>query len=488
MAKRFDDVYGRVQQFRAEVHTELQQLRTELQTGTPTQPVVRVGLSVQGRQDRLSRGRGTDNVSRTVVAGAGVIGLLAAYELARRGEQVTIYDSGHPGAACSAGNPGWITPSFSGPLAGPGLVTDTLRSMVSPASPIYVRPRLDLDLARWLWRFWHHCNLRDYEASCGALAALNRRTIACFDALQADGVEFEMHRTGLLIVFLSQARRTRHQKGLAWLLPTLGYAPPRELSVAEVLDMEPGLSPAVVGGLFMEGVYHVRPETLAAGLAQRLAAIGAQIRPGVEVTGVVRRGREIRAVATEEGEVEADRLLLAAGAWSGVLARRIGFPLPVIPGTGYSVTVSRPALCLGHALLLSETGVACSPFRDALRIGGTVEFTSLTAGATPRRIASIRAAAGRYLKDWAGGSSQVEWKGMRPFLPDGLPAIGRAPGFDNVYVATGHGMNGVTLAPMTGAVIADLMVRGQADLDLTPFDPARFARLRVASRQCPLGR
>jgi D-amino-acid dehydrogenase len=157
----------------------------------------------------------------------------------------------------------------------------------------------------------------------------------------------------------------------------------------------------------------------------------------------------------------------------------------LIPGTGYSITVSLPALCLAHALLLSEARVACSTFRDALRIGGTVEITSLTAGATRRRIASIRAAASQYLRDWAAGAGQVEWMGMRPFLPDGLPAIGRAPGFDNVYVATGHGMSGVTLAPMTGAVIADLMVRRQVDLDPTPFDPARFARLRVASSAPP---
>lgn len=117
-----------------------------------------------------------------------------------------------------------------------------------------------------------------------------------------------------------------------------------------------------------------------------------------------------------------------------------------------------------------------TPFRDALRVAGTVEITSLTAGATPRRIAAIRMAASRYLKDWAAGTGQVEWMGMRPLLPDSLPAIGRAPGFENVYVATGHGMNGITLAPVTGAVIADLMVRGRTDLDLTPFDPSRFVR------------
>ncbi len=413
------------------------------------------------------------------MVGAGAIGLLAAYELARRGEQVVVCDKGRPGAACSSENPGWITPSFAGPPSGPGGVANSLRSMVSPATPFYVRPRLNMDLVRWLWGFWRHCNLRDYEAACTALAALNRRTLASFDALAADGLEFEMHQTGLLIVFLSRERLTCHLIGLNWLLSLLGYAPPREVGRAEVFEMEPGLLPAVAGGLFLEGVRHVRPETLATGLERRLAKMGVQIHQGVEVTGVVRRGREIRAVTTREGEVAVRHVLLAAGAWSGVLARRIGFPLPLLPGKGYGITVSRPTLRLGHALLLSEARVACSPFHDALRIGGTVEITSLTEGASPGRIAAVRASADRYLRNWVAGTDPVEWMGMRPFLPDSLPAIGRAPGLENVYVATGHGMNGITLAPVTGAAIADLMVRGSADVDLAPFDPARFAARRT---------
>ena len=415
------------------------------------------------------------------MVGAGMIGLLAALELARRGEQVIAFDRGHPGAGCSAGNAGWIVPSFSGPLPGPGLVAGSLRSMVHPASPLYVRPRLDLGLARWLRAFWGRCNPRDYDAGYEAVAMLNRRTMTSFDALEREGVEFEMHRTGLLHVFIGREGRDQHLEDLAR-SRRHGYAPPRELSGAEVQEMEPGLSSAVAGGVFLEAERHVRPETLAAGLARRLAGIGVEIQPNVEVTGVVRRAREVRAVATRDGEVSADRVLLAAGAWSGILARRMGFSLPLLPGKGYSVTVSRPALRLGCAVHLSEARVACSPFQDALRVAGTVEITSVTADVAPIRIAALRSAGSRYLKDWTRGRGEVEWMGMRPFLPDGLPAIGRAPGFDNLYVATGHGMLGITLAPVTGAVIADLMVRGSADLDLTPFDPGRFVRSPGGSR------
>ena len=413
---------------------------------------------------------------RTIVIGAGIVGLLSAYELQRRGHHVTILDKGDPGAACSSGNAGWIVPSFSGPLPGPGLVTGTLRSMMDPESPIRVRPEVTRDLARWVWMFWRRCNQADYQAGYGAVAAMNRRTMTRYDALWADGVVFEMHRTGLLFVFLDARSKHHHLADLALLEPH-GYPPPRELSGAEVRDLEPGVAPRVMGGLLLEGERHVRPETLTAGLVARLAQVGVEIRTRVEVTGVRRRGRrEASAVITRGGEAEADRVLLAAGAWSGLLARRMGFHLPMLVGKGYSITVTQPALRLGRAVQLSEAKVACSPFRAALRIAGTVEITSPTPAIARRRLAAIRRAASRYLLDWDRGEGAVEWMGMRPFLPDGLPAIGRAPGYDNLYVATGHGMLGITLGPTTAAAIADLMDGGHPDVDLAAFDPARFSR------------
>lgn len=414
-------------------------------------------------------------MSRTVVIGAGVVGLLSAYELRRRGEQVTIIDKGEPGAACSAGNAGWIVPSFSGPLPGPGLKGGMLRSMLDPEAPVRVRPCLSREVARWLWTFWRRCNQLDYRAGYDAVASLNRRTMALYDALQADGVAFEMHHEGLLFVFLSEASRDHHAEDLA-LMQAHGYPPPRAVSAADVRHLEPGVAPAVIGGLYLEGERHVRPETLAAGLVRRLSQMGVEIRSRLEATGVRRRGRTVHAVMTAEGDAEADRVLLAAGAWSGRLARQFGFPLPMLPGKGYGITVARPALRLGRPLQLSEAKVACSPFRDALRVAGTVEMTSPTPAAAQRRIAALRRAAGRYLTGWERGEAQVEWMGMRPFLPDGLPAIGRAPGYDNLYVAAGHGMLGITLGPASGAAIADLMCLGHTDVDLAPFDPSRFGR------------
>jgi D-amino-acid dehydrogenase len=348
--------------------------------------------------------------------------------------------------------------------------------MINPESPIRVRPQVTSDLARWLWTFWRRSNQADYEAGYGAVAAMNRRTMTRYDALRADGVAFEMHRTGLLFVFLDARSKDHHLADLA-LLESHGYPPPRTLSAAEVRDLEPGISPGVIGGLLLDGERHVRPETLTAGLVARLAQLGVEIRTGVEVTGVRRRGRrEASAAVTRGGEAEADRVLLAAGAWSGLLAGRMGFHLPILAGKGYSITVTHPALRLGRAVHLGEAKVACSPFQGALRIAGTVEITSPTPAIARRRLAAIRRSTSRYLPDWDRGEGAVEWMGMRPFLPDGLPAIGRAPGYENVYVATGHGMLGITLGPTTAAAIADLMDEGHPDADLAAFDPARFSR------------
>jgi D-amino-acid dehydrogenase len=262
--------------------------------------------------------------------------------------------------------------------------------------------------------------------------------MALYDALQANGVDFEMHRRGLLFLFLSEASMDHHAEDLA-LMQAHGYQPPRALTAAEVRDLEQQVTPEVIGGLCLQDERHVRPETLAAGLASRLSQMDVEIHSHVEVTGARRRGRTVHAVVTEEGDVETDRVLLAAGAWSGRLARRFGFSLPVLPGKGYSITVIRPAFRLGRPLQLGGAKVACSPFHGALRVAGTVEITSLTPKVAQRRIAAIRRAARRYLTGWERGEAQAEWMGMRPFLPDGLPAIGRAPGYDNLYVAAGHG-------------------------------------------------
>ncbi|MBI4420302.1 MAG: FAD-dependent oxidoreductase [Gemmatimonadetes bacterium] len=412
-------------------------------------------------------------MSRVIIIGGGVIGLSCAYYLARRGERVTILEQGEPGGACSAGNLGWIVPSLSEPLPAPGLTWTSLKWMLRRDSPLYVDPRFALSFPSWLWTFWRHCNLRDYRRGLEAVAGLNRRTFEVYQALRSDGVRFEMHRDGLLFVFLSPAT-LEHGWADFEAVAALGLSAPRRLDRAAVLALEPRLGPDVAGGVLVAEEGHVRPETLNAGLLRRVSELGGEVRSGVEVLRVSRRAGRVTALETSVGAFAGDAFVLAAGAWSRAIGRRFGLALPVAPGKGYSVTITQPAAPPKLPLYLYEKRVGITPFDGAVRLGGTMELAGMDTRVLPERIAAIRRAASRYLPGSEEGVTKTEWAGLRPLTPDGLPLIGRAPGWDNLYVATGHAMLGVTLAPVTGLAIAELVTTGISSADLAPFAPGRF--------------
>lgn len=422
-------------------------------------------------------------MSRTVVVGGGVIGLWCAYELRRRGVEVIVLDRGAPAASCSWANAGWVVPAFSSPLPAPGLPAQSLSWLLRRESPFRIHPRVLPQLAPWLLAFWRRCNPRDYAAAFDALARLNARTGQHYDALQAEGVAFEMHRAGLLFTFLHEAEVAHTTEDLER-MRAYGYPPPAVLDQRQVREAEPALSPRVRAGVLIPGERCVRPESLVQGLEARLADLGVSVRRGEEVRGFAGRNGRIDVVLTTAGAVAGDSFLIAAGAWSGLLAARCGVRLPLTAARGYSVTLSDPTLQVRHLVYLTESKVAVTPFRAALRLAGTLELAGLGGGTDPRRLAAVRRAADLYLAERAGGATESSWMGLRPVTPDGLPCIGRLPGQDNVYVAAGHGMLGITLAPATASAVAALMLEGRADVDLAPFDPTRFGRrwIRPAPR------
>ncbi len=414
-------------------------------------------------------------MSRAIVVGGGVIGLSCAYQIARRGMQVTVIESGEPGGGCSSGNLGWIAPSLSEPLPSPGLTWKSLRWMLYRDSPLYIDPRFAVRSVVWLWRFWRHCNARDFHHGLEAVGDLHRHTLALYDAFRADGVRFELHRDGLLFVFLAAPQLERSLAGFE-AVRAPGRPAPLRLDRAGLLALQPGLAERVIGGILIPDEAHARPETVCAGLVRRLGELGVDVLSRTEVLGVMQRGGRVFAVETSSGMLEGDSFVLAAGAGSGRLARRFGFSLPIEAGKGYTVTMTQPDCRPVRPTYLYEMRVGISPFDGALRLGGTMELSGFNSRINPGRVAAIRRAAGRYLPGSERGATGLEWTGMRPLTPDGLPVIGRAPGFDNLLVATGHAMHGVGLAPVTGLAIAELVGGTKSSFDLRPFDPARFGR------------
>ena len=414
-------------------------------------------------------------MSRTVIVGGGVIGLACAYALRKQGEEVTVLDSAEPGAGCSRGNAGWIVPTLAEPLPTPGLTWRSMLWLLRRDSPLHIDPRAALGLAPWLWSFWRHCNADDFRAGRRAWEIVANDVMESFDALAADGVQFEMHSAGLLFVFLREAamRAMLHDTGAG---PAANGPEPRVFTGSELRQFEPSVSDAVTTGLWVEQERHVRPETLCAGLVQWLTAHGAEIRTGTAVTGGHLNGQTLRAVGTTRGDVTGDRFLIAAGAHSGLLSEAIsGVPLPIQAGKGYSITVPTSTPRFRRPLYLEEARLAVTPFEGGYRFAGTMELSGINERLVSDRVAAIRQSAKRYLTLSAEEVTGVEWVGMRPLAPDGLPVMGRVPARPNVFVATGHGMLGVTTALTTARLMSDLIVQGRTSVSLSALDPGRFA-------------
>lgn len=407
---------------------------------------------------------------RVVVVGAGVVGLATAWQLARRGAAVTVLDRGSIGAECSLGNTGWIVPALSAPVAAPGSVKQGLQMLGRRDNPFRIRPRLSPSLARWLLTFQRSAQPARYRAGAAAILALNERTLEHFDELQAAGVRFEMHDGGIAFLCLSeQSLAGSHAR-----FDALGY--PGEiahLGAEATRELEPAVSERVIGSLHIKPERTARPETLTAGLADALRGLGARVSEQCAVRTLERRSRAWR-IETDTGALEADRVVIAAGIWSRDFERVLGLRLPMQPGKGYSLTARGTGTAPRRALFFVEAMIGAAPYDGGVRLAGMLELAGMDASVDPRRLALIDRAVRTYLHGWLPTDPELRWAGLRPLPPDGLPIVGAVPGREGLFLATGHGMVGITLAPSTAALLAPLVLDGTTSPKLAPFRPDRF--------------
>ncbi|PAZ10529.1 FAD-dependent oxidoreductase [Streptomyces sp. SA15] len=415
-----------------------------------------------------------------VVVGGGVVGLCTAYYLAEAGLPVEVVERRGLGSGASRGNAGWVCLSHSTPVPAPGVVRYALRSLGRPDSPLYLRPLPDPAFVRWLWRFWRSSTPAAFRRGYAAIAELNHATFDLFDGLREAGVDTTLTRPGMVHAFLSPAE-ARHHFAVQREMADGRYPLPDDVVTgdgARLLD--DALSSSVRAAYLVEGEGVVDPEAFALGLGERLASSGVKVHEHVEAIGLRTSGGRVTALRTTQGEIPCAAVVIAAGMRSSRLLGSLGHALPLQAGKGYSFSVDLdPAP--RHTLYFGERRAVASPIGGTTRIGGTMELSGNNNRLDWRRVVAVALASRHYLGRWFDdpddlvGLIRDPWVGGRPFLPDGLPVIDRVPDHDNAFVATGHGMLGVTLGPVTGHKLTEYVLTGRRPEALAPF---RFDRLR----------
>ena len=412
---------------------------------------------------------------RTVIVGAGFLGLTLAYELARQGAEVEVLDARESGLGASAVNAGWVVPSEAAPVPGPGLIVKSLKWMVHKDSPLYIRPSVDPAHVRFMVGMWRRCNARDFRSGFQAHLALAESTNDILDDYARDGIDFDSYAQGLLMAFAHRENFDHHVGDLD-IQASYGLDP-QVLEGDAIRQAEPTLRSGLAGGIFFPHERHLDSATMTAGLRKRIVELGGTITEHAPVDRVERIGDTIVAVRSGDRRFAADSFAIAAGAWTGKVTDLFGVPLPIRPGKGYSIDLAPAPVQMHTAVNLSDAKVAMTPYSGRLRLSGTMEFAGLDEDVNHTRVAAILRAPAGYVDGWVTPESAPQAKaGMRPMTPDGMPIIGRLPGTSNAFVSSGHGMLGVTLGPGTSHALADLMLGKGYPPRLLPFSPVRFVR------------
>ena len=412
-----------------------------------------------------------------VIVGGGVIGLSCAYYCAKAGLQVTVVDRNPESRdGCSFGNAGMIVPSHFVPLAAPGMVALGLKWMWNPESPFYIRPRLDASLIAWAYRFWRSSTAAHVRASAPLIRDLSLASRSAFEELaELPGNDFGLVRKGLLMLCRTPHGLEEEAKG-AEQARKLGI-PADVLDPAAAAALEPGVRMDIAGAVHYPLDCHLSPDRFMGGLKRELDRLGARFLWSSEALDWKSSGQRIERVITTNGEVAGDEFLLCGGSWSPSTAAKLDLRLPIQAGKGYSLTLPSPRRLPTLCSIFTEARVAVTPMGSSLRFGGTMELSGLDEGIDPVRVRGIIKAVSRYYPEF--GPADFEgiqpWRGLRPCSPDGLPYIGRTGCRSNLTLATGHAMMGLSLAPVTGKIVAGILTGQPAGFESRMLSPDRHS-------------
>jgi D-amino-acid dehydrogenase len=409
---------------------------------------------------------------RIVVVGAGIVGACCAAYLRREGHAVTLLEAEAPAAGASSGNAGALSPGSCIPLATPGMLWDVPKWLTDPDGPLVVRPSYALQAMPWLMKFVAAGRADRLNAIADALHALHSPVYDSYQPLlQASGAGNLVRQSGQLVVY---RQRSGLESSMKW------WQMRRERGISfEILDqralhdMVPALAPDFACAVHQpQHGYVVDPQALVVKLVDHFRASGGELVSG-RAHQIARNGAGMTIRLDDGRTLDADRIVVAAGAWSKSLLAGFGISIPLETQRGYHLHLPRPGVELPVPVSFSDSKFYATPMAGGLRLAGTVEFASPSTPPNFKRARRLGTIAEKWLPGLALDGAR-EWMGRRPCLPDSLPVIGALPSEPRIILAFGHGHNGMTSAPTTGRTVADLIAGRKPFIDLTPYRPDRF--------------
>jgi D-amino-acid dehydrogenase len=415
-----------------------------------------------------------------LIVGGGIIGFSIAYYCSRKGHRVTLIERGGPHRdGCSFVNAGMVVPSHVVPLASPGMVQLGLRWMWNPESPFYVKPRWSIDLLDWAWKFQRAATQAHVDRAAPLLRDLHFASRDCYKEWAALwNNEFNLAERGMLMLCNTEHGLEEEAKAADY-ARGLGLAA-EVLTPSATAEIEPNLRMAIAGSVYFPADCHLTPERLMPVLAREVEQAGVQVSYDTGVNGWRASRDRIEAVRTDrpdDAELSADEYVVCGGIWSQKIVHDLGIRIPMQAGKGYSLTMQNPPSLPRVCSILSEARVAVTPMDGALRFAGTMELTGIDEGINPARVRGIVNSVVRYLPDVTPAqlTQATVRSGLRPCSPDGLPYIGRVAPFANLSIAAGHAMMGISLGPITGKLIAEILSDEPLSCSMEGLSPDRYA-------------
>lgn len=415
---------------------------------------------------------------KITILGAGVIGVTSAYYLAKAGHEVIVLDrQSGPALETSFANAGEISPGYASPWAAPGIPQKALKWLFMKHAPLIIRPMVDATTWQWMTAMLRNCTSARYAINKGRMVRLAEYSRDCLIALRDEtGIAYDHRTQGTLQLF----RTAKQLDGIGKDTEVLKAdgVPFEVLDPAGCVAAEPGLAPVrdkIVGGLRLPNDETGDCFKFTNELQKRAEALGVQFRFGVDIRRLRQEANRIVAVETAEGEIRSDIFVAALGSYTPALLKPLGLRLPVYPVKGYSITV--PIVDETRApvsTIMDETyKIAITRLGDRIRVGGMAEIAGFSNDLPPTRRATLE----HSVEDLFGGAGNQEqatfWSGLRPMTPDGTPVIG-ATRFANLFLNSGHGTLGWTMACGSGRVLSDLISGMKPEIETADLAISRY--------------